>query len=112
MDNDDGPRVETVHSFCQSVLRRFPIEAGILPQAELADDFEQQRLKTRARDNVLTHADADLALQVAQIAEQTSESNAESILKELLAKEDRIGDARSCSSSKVISWMGAVSILI
>ena len=94
LDNDDGPRVETVHSFCQSVLRRFPIEAGILPQAELADDFEQQRLKTRARDNVLTHADADLALQVAQIAEQTSEGNAETILKELLAKEDRIGDGQ------------------
>ena len=94
LDNDDGPRVETVHSFCQSVLRRFPIEAGILPQAELADDFEQQRLKTRARDNVLTHVDSDLARQVALIAEQTSEGNAETILKELLGKEERIGDGQ------------------
>ena len=94
LDNDDGPRVETVHSFCQSVLRRFPIEAGILPQAELADDFEQQRLKTRARDNVLMHADPELARQVAQIAAQTSEGNAETILKELLGKEERISDGQ------------------
>ena len=92
LDNDDGPRVETVHSFCQSVLRRFPIEAGIMPQAELADDFEQARLKSRARDNLLMGSDADLARHVALLAEQTSEGNAETVLKELLAKEDRVGE--------------------
>ncbi|MGB2000700.1 MAG: double-strand break repair helicase AddA [Candidatus Puniceispirillaceae bacterium] len=91
LDNDDGPRVETVHSFCQSVLRRFPIEAGIMPQAELADDFEQARLKSRARDNLLTASDTDLARHIGLLAEQTSEGNAETILKELLTKEDRIG---------------------
>ena len=93
LDNDDGPRVETVHSFCQSVLRRFPIEAGIMPQAELADDFEQARLRSRARDNLLTGADSDLARHVALLAEQTSEGNAETVLTELLSKEDRIGEA-------------------
>ncbi len=92
LDNDDGPRVETVHSFCQSVLRRFPIEAGIMPQAELADEFEQARLKSRARDNLLMGSDADLARHIALLAEQTSEGNAETVLKELLDKEDRIGE--------------------
>ena len=92
LDNDDGPRVETVHSFCQSVLRRFPIEAGIMPQAELADEFEQARLKSRARDNLLMGSGADLARHIALLAEQTSEGNAETVLKELLAKEDRIGE--------------------
>jgi ATP-dependent helicase/nuclease subunit A len=92
LDNDDGPRVETVHSFCQSVLRRFPIEAGIMPQAELADEFEQARLKSRARDNLLMGSDTDLARHIALLAEQTSEGNAETVLKELLAKEDRIGE--------------------
>ena len=28
LDNDDGPRVETVHSFCQSILRRFRLRPG------------------------------------------------------------------------------------
>ena len=92
LDNDDGPRVETVHSFCQSVLRRFPIEAGIMPQAELADEFEQARLKSRARDNLLMGSGADLARHIALLAEQTSEGNAETVLKELLAKEGRIGE--------------------
>ena len=90
LDNDDGPRVETVHSFCQSVLRRFPIEAGIVPQAELADDFEQARLKAEARDSLLRGADPELSRMIGQIAAQTSEGNAETILNELLTKEDRI----------------------
>ena len=50
LDNDDGPRRCI---FCQSVLRRFPIEAGIVPQSELADEFEQARLKAEAREGLL-----------------------------------------------------------
>ncbi|MGC6452292.1 MAG: double-strand break repair helicase AddA [Candidatus Puniceispirillaceae bacterium] len=90
LDNDDGPRVETVHSFCQSVLRRFPIEAGIVPQAELADAFEQARLKSEARDNLLRGADPQLAEMIGRLAAQTSEGNAETLLDELLAKEARL----------------------
>ena len=92
LDNDDGPRVETVHSFCQSVLRRFPIEAGIVPQAELADDFEQARLKAEARDSLLRGADPALSGMIGRIAAQTSEGNAETILNELLTREDRIAE--------------------
>ncbi|MEK9553904.1 MAG: hypothetical protein VW446_11625, partial [Alphaproteobacteria bacterium] len=77
---------------CQSVLRRFPFDAGIMPQAELADEFEQARLKARARDNLLMGSDADLARHIALLAEQTSEGNAETVLKQLLDKEDRIGE--------------------
>ena len=38
LDTDDGPRIETVHSFCQSILSRFPIEANIPPHFEMATD--------------------------------------------------------------------------
>ena len=90
LDNDDGPRVETVHSFCQSVLRRFPIEAGIVPQSELADEFEQARLKAEAREALLRSADPALVTMIGLIAAQTSEGNAEAILDELLKKEERL----------------------
>lgn len=92
LDNDDGPRVETVHSFCQSVLRRFPIEAGIVPQAELADTFEQARMKAEARDSLLRRADPALAALIGRLAAQTSEGNAETLLDELLGKEVRLAE--------------------
>ncbi len=91
LDNDNGPRVETVHSFCQSVLRRFPIEAGVVPNTELADEFEQERLKTLAREAIMKRGDPAINDAIAALAEQTGEGNAESLLGQLLGNEDRLG---------------------
>ncbi len=84
LDNDDGPRVETVHSFCQSILRRFPIEAGIAPHVQLADDDEQSRLKAMARANILYHPSPELAASVLLIAEAVSEGRADEIVNDFI----------------------------
>jgi ATP-dependent helicase/nuclease subunit A len=80
LDNDEGPRVETVHSFCQSILRRFPIEAGVAPHIALADDDEQQRLKAMARLNILNRPDPELEAAIVWIAETASEDQASDIV--------------------------------
>ena len=79
LDNDNGPRVETVHSFCQSILRRFPIEAGIAPNVNLADDAEQDRLKSIAKVAVMNSLDPQIQMAVATIANQSSEGQASEI---------------------------------
>lgn len=38
VDTPGGMKIMTIHSFCQSVLKRFPIEAGLSPHFELVDD--------------------------------------------------------------------------
>lgn len=38
LDAPDTMRVETIHAFCTEILKRFPIEAGISPYFEVADD--------------------------------------------------------------------------
>ncbi|MGC6517818.1 MAG: double-strand break repair helicase AddA [Candidatus Puniceispirillaceae bacterium] len=43
IDNDEGPRIETTHSFCQSLLSRFPIEAGLPPQFDLITDGQKEQ---------------------------------------------------------------------
>lgn len=40
-------RSQTIHSFCQSILRLYPIEAGLDPQFALIQGFEQLRLYDR-----------------------------------------------------------------
>ena len=84
LDNDDGPRVDTVHSFCQSILRRFPIEAGVAPHVQLADDDEQSRLKAMARANILYHPSPELAASVLLIAEAVSEGRADEIVNDFV----------------------------
>ncbi|MDB2390963.1 double-strand break repair helicase AddA [Alphaproteobacteria bacterium] len=97
LDNDNGPRVETVHSFCQSILRRFPIEAGIAPNANLADDVEQDRLKSIAKILVMNSLEPEIQMAVATIANQTSEGQASEILTEFLRRVPDLDDTEILS---------------
>jgi ATP-dependent helicase/nuclease subunit A len=40
----DQLRSQTIHSFCQMILRQFPIEAGLDPQFTIVEGFERSRL--------------------------------------------------------------------
>jgi ATP-dependent helicase/nuclease subunit A len=42
--NLDALRSQTIHSFCQSLLRTFPIEAGLDPQFKIIEGFERSLL--------------------------------------------------------------------
>jgi ATP-dependent helicase/nuclease subunit A len=42
--NIDSLRSQTIHSFCQSLLRSFPIEAGLDPQFKIIEGFERSLL--------------------------------------------------------------------
>lgn len=48
LDTPGGLKIQTVHSFCQSLLKRFPLEAGLSPFFEVVDDTEQKRLVKQA----------------------------------------------------------------
>ncbi|MBB4264716.1 double-strand break repair helicase AddA [Roseospira visakhapatnamensis] len=38
LDTPGGLRIQTIHAFCQSVLRRFPLEAGLSPGFQVMDE--------------------------------------------------------------------------
>ncbi len=38
LDTPGGIKIQTIHSFCQEVLKRFPLEAGISPYFDVLDD--------------------------------------------------------------------------
>lgn len=45
-------RIQTLHSFCQSVLARFPVEAGISPGFTALDEQQSQRLMAHAMESI------------------------------------------------------------
>jgi ATP-dependent helicase/nuclease subunit A len=49
-----GLKIQTIHAFCENLLRRFPIEAGAPPGFETLDDAQTARLVDAARRSVLT----------------------------------------------------------
>jgi len=80
LDLPGGMRIETIHAFCQSLLRRFPLEARLSPHFELADETETASRLREAREAVLS--DAVLRAPVTVLAAETTEQG----FAELLAK--------------------------
>ena len=58
LDLPGGMRIGTIHAFCQSLLRRFPLEAALSPHFQLVDDRDAEDALTEARENMLAHASA------------------------------------------------------
>ena len=53
LDLPGGMRIGTIHAFCQSLLRRFPLEAEISPHFQLAEDRDADEAMTEAREEML-----------------------------------------------------------
>ena len=58
LDLPGGMRIGTIHAFCQSLLRRFPLEASLSPHFRLVDDRDAEDALTEARETMLAHASA------------------------------------------------------
>ena len=43
LDTPGGAKIATIHAFCQSLLRRFPLEAGIAPEFAVIDERSAAR---------------------------------------------------------------------
>lgn len=86
LDLPGGMRIETIHAFCQSLLRRFPVEAGLSPHFKLEDEVEAASRLREAREQILArpeHRDAVVAL-----AGETDEASFRDLIGMLNAGED------------------------
>ena len=57
LDLPGGMRIGTIHAFCQSLLRRFPLEARLSPHFQLVDDRDAEDALTEARESMLATAE-------------------------------------------------------
>ncbi|MDA8248510.1 MAG: UvrD-helicase domain-containing protein, partial [Rhodospirillales bacterium] len=56
LDLPGGMRISTIHSFCQSLLRRFPLEARLSPHFGLLADTDAAAALVAAQESVLAAA--------------------------------------------------------
>ncbi|HXE68844.1 MAG TPA: double-strand break repair helicase AddA [Hyphomicrobiaceae bacterium] len=61
IETPGGLKVETIHAFCERLLKRFPLEAGVAPNFTILDDQQRQGLITQAVDEMLGTATSDKA---------------------------------------------------
>ncbi|MBC8338852.1 MAG: double-strand break repair helicase AddA [Alphaproteobacteria bacterium] len=55
LESPEGLRIRTVHSFSESLLGRFPVEARLAPHFSVIDERRSAEIRTEARDRILVH---------------------------------------------------------
>ncbi|HWA18449.1 MAG TPA: UvrD-helicase domain-containing protein, partial [Devosia sp.] len=53
LDTPGGLKIQTIHAFCESVLHRFPKEAGVPFDFTVIEDFERDAMLLDARERVI-----------------------------------------------------------
>ncbi|HET9149581.1 MAG TPA: double-strand break repair helicase AddA [Alphaproteobacteria bacterium] len=100
LDAPGGLRIATIHAFCESVLKRFPVEAGLAPHFEVIDERTARELLEKARDEVLSRAregrvkdvsDGALAEAFACIAQRANEEQFGDLMMTLAREHGRLG---------------------
>ena len=85
LDAPGGITIATIHAFCQSLLRRFPLEAGVAPHFEVMDERSSAEALTAAREAVLTRAREERTSPLAEALAEAVQRTHEERFTELLA---------------------------
>lgn len=81
LDAPGGINIMTIHGFCQSLLKRFPLEAGVSPQFDVLDEQGTLELMEQAEEETL--ANPAFAKDLDLIALMTDDKGFSDLLKEL-----------------------------
>ena len=87
LDAPEGLKIRTIHSFCESMLARFPLEAGVPPHFSVIDDRSAAELLIEARDELFGQAFSDprgaLAQALEHLAGLVNESDFAGLMREI-----------------------------
>ena len=94
LDTPGGMKIQTIHAFCESVLGRFPLEAGIAPHFDVMDERTAAEALHAARDELLSRArhggDETLAEALAEVTSWINEDDFASLMRDLAQERGKL----------------------
>ncbi len=92
IETPGGLKVQTIHAFCERLLQRFPLEAGVAPGFSILDDVSGAEILRAATDDVLlaatTKPDTPLARALLLAVAYAADDNFDTILRDALRNRD------------------------
>ena len=95
-------KIQTIHSFCSSLLRRFPLEAGVSPNFTEIDEWTAQALCTEILEKIST--DEIESISLANVSKFLSDVNLTDLLTDIL--KNRTVLSKFKSHSEICSEFG------
>ncbi len=110
LETPEGLKVQTIHAFCERLLRRFPVEAGIAPGYEALDDTERQVLlsnvKTQIGMRAFENPDSGLAGAITHLAGLYSNAKLDAVYARAADKSHDILDWETVGTGPLTRLLG------
>ena len=94
LDVPGGLKIRTIHSFCESLIGRFPVEAGVAPNFTVIDERSAAELLHDAKERILADIkhtpDSALARAVEHLAELVNEEDFAALMQVLTGKREQV----------------------
>jgi len=101
IETPGGLKIQTIHSFCASLLRRFPLEAGVTPQFTEMEDHTAKRLRAEI---VQAMADGNQVASVEAMAHVYNGQDFDDLTRSVTA--NRAAFQSDVSRDTVLGWFG------
>lgn len=101
IETPGGLKIQTIHAFCERLLGRFPLEAGVPPHFEILDDRTAAELMAEARDEVLAEigeterasVDPELVSAFETVSALVGEYGFDDLFREIVGKRARLKES-------------------
>lgn len=98
LETPGGLKIQTIHAFCESVLKRFPLEAGAPPGFSVIEEAEAAALAGAAVDRVAERAaHGALGAAFARLAALRGGRDLRALLVDAIVSRQRLEDAREAA---------------
>ncbi len=92
LETPGGLKILTIHAFCQNLLSRFPVEAGVPPSFDVLDDATGRELMSEARARMLERAgggDPSVSTALSFLLSESGEATLNALLDAALGADRR-----------------------
>ena len=89
LETPGGLRIQTIHGFCESVLKRFPIEAGLSPQFKLLDEQQARAMQADLVRAQINTDDPERRASIARLTRHLAEDAMARLAGDILNHRDK-----------------------
>ncbi len=99
LETPGGLRVQTIHGFCESLLKRFPLEAGLSPHFDLMDEQDAKSLQAGLiTDLLLREQTPARATAMAVLTRALAENDLMTLGRNIIERRDAFDAARAAAN--------------
>ena len=104
LETPGGLRVQTIHGFCESLLKRFPLEAGLSPHFDLMDEQDAQNLQSAViADLLLNTQNPQSAAAMAALTRALTEADLMALGRQVLARRAHFDGAQARTNLRALA---------